>query len=142
MASSTTAPRWRRSLTGRGGGHRIPRFWSRRSPDPGAVASYLRYLCVPAPRTIFREVEKLAPGHRLEVNAANVAVRCYWDVADVARRGQQACDRRAEPDIVEELHALLADAVKRQMVSDVPVGAFLSGGIDSSAVVALMQRAA
>ena len=110
--------------------------------DPGAVASYLRYLCVPAPRTIFREVEKLAPGHRLEVNAANVAVRRYWDVADVARRGQQAFDRRAEPDIVEELHALLADAVKRQMVSDVPLGAFLSGGIDSSAVVALMQRAA
>ena len=110
--------------------------------DPGAVASYLRYLCVPAPRTIFREVEKLAPGHRLEVNAANVAVRRYWDVADVARRGQQAYDRRAEPDIVEELHALLADAVKRQMVSDVPLGAFLSGGIDSSAVVALMQRAA
>ncbi|HEY4821909.1 MAG TPA: asparagine synthase (glutamine-hydrolyzing), partial [Xanthobacteraceae bacterium] len=110
--------------------------------DPGAVASYLRYLCVPAPRTIFREVEKLAPGHRLEVNGANVAVRRYWDVADVARRGQQACDRRAEPDIVEELHALLADAVKRQMVSDVPLGAFLSGGIDSSAVVALMQRAA
>ncbi len=110
--------------------------------DPGAVASYLRYLCVPAPRTIFREVEKLAPGHRLEVNAANVAVRRYWDVADVARRGQQACDRRAEPDIVEELHALLADAVKRQMVSDVPLGAFLSGGIDSSTVVALMQRAA
>ena len=110
--------------------------------DPGAVASYLRYLCVPAPRTIFREVEKLAPGHRLEVNAANVAVRRYWDVAGVARRGQQAHDRRAEPDIVEELHALLADAVKRQMVSDVPLGAFLSGGIDSSAVVALMQRAA
>jgi asparagine synthase (glutamine-hydrolysing) len=110
--------------------------------DPGAVASYLRYLCVPAPRTIFREVEKLAPGHRLEVSAANVAVRRYWDVADVARRGQQACDRRSEPEIVEELHALLADAVKRQMVSDVPLGAFLSGGIDSSAVVALMQRAA
>ena len=110
--------------------------------DPGAVASYLRYLCVPAPRTIFREVEKLAPGHRLEVSGANVAVRRYWDVADVARRGQQACDRRSEPDIVEELHALLADAVKRQMVSDVPLGAFLSGGIDSSAVVALMQRAA
>jgi len=110
--------------------------------DPGAVASYLRYLCVPAPRTIFREVEKLAPGHRLEVNAANVAVRRYWDVAGVARRGQQAHDRRAEPDIVEELHALLADAVKRQMVSDVPLGAFLSGGIDSSTVVALMQRAA
>ncbi len=110
--------------------------------DPGAVASYLRYLCVPAPRTIFREVEKLAPGHRLEVTGTDVAIRRYWDLADIARRGQQACDRRPEQEVVEELHALLADAVKRQMVSDVPLGAFLSGGIDSSAVVALMQQAA
>jgi len=110
--------------------------------DPGAVASYLRHLCVPAPRTIFREVEKLAPGHRLEVTDANVTFRRYWDVADVARRGQQACDSRSEPEVVEEFDALLADAVKRQMVSDVPLGAFLSGGIDSSTVVALMQRAA
>src|SRR6202035_383415 len=76
--------------------------------DPGAVASYLRYLCVPAPQTIFREVEKLAPGHRLEVSGANVAVRRYWDVADVARRGQQPCDLRPEAEIVEELHGLLA----------------------------------
>jgi len=110
--------------------------------DPGALASYLRYACVPAPGTIYREVAKLAPGHRLEVSAAGVAVRRYWDVADIARRGQQACDRRSEAEILDELHGLLADAVKRQMVSDVPLGAFLSGGIDSSTVVALMQRAA
>ena len=110
--------------------------------DPGALASYLRYACVPAPATIFRDVAKLAPGHRLEATAGGVAVRRYWDVADIARRGQQVCDRRPEPEIVEELHDLLADAVKRQMVSDVPLGAFLSGGIDSSTVVALMQRAA
>jgi asparagine synthase (glutamine-hydrolysing) len=110
--------------------------------DPGALASYLRYACVPAPGTIYREVAKLAPGHRLEASAAGVTVRRYWDVADVARRGQESCDRRPEPEIIEELHALLADAVKRQMVSDVPLGAFLSGGIDSSTVVALMQRAA
>jgi asparagine synthase (glutamine-hydrolysing) len=110
--------------------------------EPGAVASYLRYACVPAPGTIFRDVAKLAPGHRIEVTGAGVTVRRYWDLADIARRGQQACDGRPEPEIVEELHALLADAVKRQMVSDVPLGAFLSGGIDSSTVVALMQRAA
>ncbi len=112
------------------------------SIDPGSVASYLRYLCVPGPRTIFREVEKLAPGHRLEVTGTNVTVRRYWDVAEIARDGQQRRDERAEDEIVEELHGLLADAVKRQMVSDVPLGAFLSGGIDSSTVVALMQRAA
>ena len=110
--------------------------------DPGALASYLRYACVPAPGTIFRDVAKLAPGHRVEVSPAGVTVRRYWDVADVARRGQQALDLRPEPDIVDELHDLLADAVKRQMVSDVPLGAFLSGGIDSSTVVALMQRTA
>jgi asparagine synthase (glutamine-hydrolysing) len=110
--------------------------------EPGAVASYLRYGCVPAPATIFREVQKLAPGHRLEVGGAGIAMRRYWNLADVARRAQQDPDRRADPAIVEELHKLLADAVKRQMVSDVPLGAFLSGGIDSSTVVALMQRAA
>jgi asparagine synthase (glutamine-hydrolysing) len=110
--------------------------------DPGALASYLRYACVPAPATIFRDVAKLAPGHRVEARADGVTVHRYWDVAEVARRGQQAPDLRPEPDIVDELHDLLADAVKRQMVSDVPLGAFLSGGIDSSTVVALMQRAA
>ncbi len=110
--------------------------------DPGAVASYLRYAYVPAPATIFRDVAKLAPGHRVEVCGGSVAVRRYWDLADIARHAQQHCDRRPEPDIIEELDALLADAVRRQMVSDVPLGAFLSGGIDSSTVVALMQRAA
>src|SRR5262249_28905963 len=110
--------------------------------DPGALASYLRYACVPAPGTIFRDVAKLAPGHRLEASAAGVTVHRYWDVAEIARRNAQAPDRRPEPEIVDELHDLLADAVKRQMVSDVPLGAFLSGGIDSSTVVALMQRAA
>ena len=110
--------------------------------EPGAVASYLRYACVPAPATIFRDVAKLAPGHRLEIDGAGAKVRRYWDLADIARRAQQDCDRRPEAEIVEELDGLLADAVKRQMVSDVPIGAFLSGGIDSSTVVALMQRAA
>jgi asparagine synthase (glutamine-hydrolysing) len=112
------------------------------SLDPGSVASYLRYLCVPAPRTIFREADKLAAGHRLELNGTNVTVRRYWDLADIARQSQQSCDRRPEAEIVEDLDGLLFDAVKRQMVSDVPLGAFLSGGIDSSTVVALMQRAA
>jgi asparagine synthase (glutamine-hydrolysing) len=110
--------------------------------DSGALASYLRYACVPAPGTIFRDVAKLAPGHRLEASAAGVTVHRYWDVAAIARRGQQALDLRPEADLVEELDGLLADAVARQMVSDVPLGAFLSGGIDSSTVVALMQRAA
>src|SRR5689334_13373492 len=112
------------------------------SLEPGALAAYLRYACVPAPGTIFRDVAKLAPGHRLEASAAGVAVHRYWDVAGIARERQQALDLRPAAEIVEELDGLLADAVARQMVSDVPLGAFLSGGIDSSTVVALMQRAA
>ncbi len=109
--------------------------------DLGAMASYLRYGCVPAPRAIYREVEKLRPGCRLEVSSSGQTVRTYWDLGAIARANQRLHDDRPEVDVYDELHALLADAVKRQMVSDVPLGAFLSGGIDSSTVVALMQRA-
>jgi asparagine synthase (glutamine-hydrolysing) len=111
------------------------------SLDLESVGSYLRHACVPAPRAIYRDVEKLLPGHRIEVTAAGVRRHCYWDLAAVARAGQSKLDRRCEREIVDELHALLADAVKAQMVSDVALGAFLSGGVDSSLVVALMQRA-
>jgi asparagine synthase (glutamine-hydrolysing) len=109
--------------------------------DPAAVASYLRYTYVPAPQSIYREVEKLAPGHRLEVSERGTTRQRYWDIGQIARETQQAPDARPEAEILDELHDLLADAVKRQMVSDVPLGAFLSGGVDSSTVVALMQRA-
>jgi asparagine synthase (glutamine-hydrolysing) len=111
------------------------------SLDVGAVASFLRYGCVPAPQAIFREVEKLAPGSCLAVNAGGQTGGTYWDVAAIARSSQQAPDGRSDADVQDELSVLLTDAVKRQMVSDVPLGAFLSGGIDSSLVVALMQQA-
>ncbi len=109
--------------------------------DLGAAASYLRYGCVPAPRCIYRDVEKLLPGCRLEVTRAGQTSRTYWDHAAIARALQESPDTRPDAVIDEELHELLFDSVKRQMVSDVPLGAFLSGGIDSSTVVALMQRA-
>src|SRR5258708_3011075 len=109
--------------------------------DPEAVAVYLRHSCVPAPRTIFRGVHKLLPGERLEVTAQGEVSRPYWDLPAIAEEGQSRPDRRPEAEIVSDLHTLLADSVKRQMESDVPLGAFLSGGIDSSTVVALMQRA-
>src|SRR5215813_2355739 len=60
--------------------------------DPGALASYLRYACVPAPGTIFRDVAKLAPGHRLEASPAGIAVHRYWDVGQIARERRQAPD--------------------------------------------------
>jgi asparagine synthase (glutamine-hydrolysing) len=108
--------------------------------DLESLASYLRHACVPAPRTIYRGVAKLEPAHRIEVSANSIIDRCYWDLGGIALERQKIPDHRPEDEIVEELDQLLADASRRQMVSDVPLGAFLSGGIDSSTVVALMQR--
>lgn len=109
--------------------------------DRQALAAYLRHSCVPAPWTIFSEVAKLLPGERIEVTPNGVDKRLYWDIAAIARRGQAQQTTRPFEAVVDELDALLADAVKRQMISDVPLGAFLSGGIDSSTVVALMRAA-
>jgi asparagine synthase (glutamine-hydrolysing) len=109
--------------------------------DLNAVASYLRHACVPAPLAIFRDVHKLKPAHRIEVSKAGAREVCYWDLPSVAMTGQAVADRRDDREIADQLHHLLRDAVKRQMVSDVPLGAFLSGGVDSSAVVALMAEA-
>ena len=108
--------------------------------EPGSVAAYLRSACVPAPQTIYRDTYKLAPGHLMSVRAGErPAVSCYWDLRGIAADGQRHIETRDESEVSDELEALLSDAVKRQMVSDVPLGAFLSGGIDSSLVVALMQ---
>ncbi len=108
--------------------------------DPQAVAAFLRAGCVPAPLSIYRDVHKLAPAHILCASAGRSPdVSCYWDLRTIAADGQRHLDRRSEPELADELDALLRDAVQRQLVSDVPLGAFLSGGIDSSTVVALMQ---
>jgi asparagine synthase (glutamine-hydrolysing) len=107
--------------------------------DPAAVGAYLRHMCVPAPLTIYREVKKLLPGQRLEIRSADMREQLYWDAAAVAKAGQSRLDTRPDRELEDELDALLGDGVKRQMISDVPLGAFLSGGIDSSTVVALMR---
>jgi asparagine synthase (glutamine-hydrolysing) len=108
--------------------------------EPRAVAAFLRSACIPAPLTIYRGVHKLLPAHLLNVKAGSEpALHCYWNLQDIAAAGQRNLTGRPEPELVDELESLLRDAVSRQMVSDVPLGAFLSGGIDSSTVVALMQ---
>ncbi len=109
--------------------------------EPGAVAAYLRHACVPAPQSIFREVEKLLPGERIEITPQSIRRSTYWDLAEIATRQQQSMAHGSFESVVDQLEVLLCDAVKRQMVSDVPLGAFLSGGIDSSTVVALMRAA-
>lgn len=109
------------------------------SLDPSAVAAYLRHACVPAPNSVFREVTKLMPGERIEVTAEGIRQHSYWDLAAVAKAHQADMTRASFEEVVEQLDVLLRDSVKRQLVSDVPLGAFLSGGIDSSLVAALMR---
>jgi asparagine synthase (glutamine-hydrolysing) len=110
--------------------------------DPASVASFLRFGYVPTPYSIFRNVTKLRPGEIVSVDAdRNVAHRQYWSIAEVAAAGLANPFTKSETEAEAELHDLLADAVAGQMISDVPLGAFLSGGIDSSTVVALMVAA-
>jgi asparagine synthase (glutamine-hydrolysing) len=111
-----------------------PRF--PRDIDRHALGLYLRFGYVPAPFSIFTHARKLPPGHAALVKDGVVEVRRYWDPVPFA------CERRnPDPAVAErQLDALLADAVRLRMLADVPVGAFLSGGIDSSLVVALMKE--
>jgi len=110
--------------------------------DRDALAAYLRYLYVPAPRTIFARALKVPAGHILTIAdpaGAPPPARPYWSLADTARDGL-AHPIAGEQEAIERLDALLSDAVRARMVSDVPVGALLSGGIDSSTIVAMMQE--
>jgi asparagine synthase (glutamine-hydrolysing) len=106
-----------------------------REVDPEAIDSYLAYGYVPAPGSIFRGVAKLPPAHRLVYEDGALTVERYWRLDYAAKR---------PVGDVEELHERIRDslrtAVRRRLVADVPVGAFLSGGIDSSAVVAAMAE--
>lgn len=104
-----------------------------------AIAAYLRFGYIPAPDTIWREAHKLRPGHFLVYGDGREPRSVpYWSLDEVQSAAQQ--ERWRDPiAAVDALDELLRDAVGRQMVSDVPLGAFLSGGIDSSVVVALMQ---
>jgi asparagine synthase (glutamine-hydrolysing) len=109
--------------------------------DEDAVVGYLRHAYIAQPRTIYREAEKLAPGHILTLRAGSTpSPKCFWDMRGIAAAGQRRNDPVPDPrEAADRLDALLRDSVKLRMIADVPLGAFLSGGIDSSTVVALMQ---
>jgi asparagine synthase (glutamine-hydrolysing) len=105
--------------------------------DPQALSLYLRYGYVPAPFSIFRAVRKLPPAHFAVWEAGKLEVRRYWDPLAIALSERY---RGAAEDAERDLEALLREAVRGRMIADVPLGAFLSGGIDSSLVVALMRE--
>jgi len=107
-----------------------------RDLDWEALGDYLTYHYVPSPRTIFRAIRKLPPASYLvlDLNRGEPEVRRYWDLRF------EPDERRAATDWGAELRVRLQDAVRSHLVSDVPIGAFLSGGLDSSTVVALMAQ--
>jgi asparagine synthase (glutamine-hydrolysing) len=108
--------------------------------DRDALAAYLRTAYVPAPKSIYRGIAKLEPGTLLQIDEdGDLLIDRYWDVREAMRAGTADRAKPLPADAIERWESLLADAVQRRMVADVPVGAFLSGGVDSSAVVALMQ---
>ncbi|MGZ5123465.1 MAG: asparagine synthase (glutamine-hydrolyzing) [Burkholderiales bacterium] len=110
--------------------------------DRNALAAYLRHNYVPAPYSIYTGIAKLPPGHRIKLMAHDTGparTEPYWSLREAAEAGVANPLDADDESAVEELDRLLRDAIARRMVADVPVGVFLSGGIDSSTVVALMQ---
>lgn len=109
--------------------------------DRGALALLMRHNYIGAPHSIFKGIQKLEPGKWLEVSAGSEqpVIHTYWSGLDVGLAGQRHPFAGSAAEAVDEVERLLLASVGRQMMSDVPLGAFLSGGIDSSVVVALMQ---
>lgn len=105
----------------------------KRSIDREALASYFLFSYIPAPLSIYQHINKLPPGHSLIVKNGQITIRKYWDLEFKPDR------RKKESDFIAEYKELLKESVKIRLMSDVPLGAFLSGGIDSGAVVALMS---
>jgi len=111
-----------------------------RDIDRNALASYMRFNYVPAPQSIFKNVSKLQPGHVLTLRPDGMRdIKPFWSLREIASHAQKNTSNLSDTEAEDQLDLLLRDAVKRRMVADVPLGAFLSGGIDSSTVVALMQ---
>jgi len=117
---------------------RHPKFQPTVNRD--AVALYLRHNYIPAPYSIYQGISKLLPGCFLELRAdAEPVITPYWSLREAAQRGCKSPLTCSEQEASEQLEELLRDAVRLQMVADVPLGAFLSGGFDSSTIVGIMQ---
>ncbi|HZW27069.1 MAG TPA: asparagine synthase (glutamine-hydrolyzing) [Trueperaceae bacterium] len=112
--------------------------WVDTAADRTALAQYLLYGYVPSPRTAYVGASKLPPAHYLLYDGAKVVIERYWDPVDHALAPRLEV---SEAQAVDALEELLTRAVRQQSIADVPLGAFLSGGVDSSTIVALMARA-
>jgi asparagine synthase (glutamine-hydrolysing) len=106
-----------------------------REINPESLDAYLTFGYVPDPLSIFKNIYKLPPGHHLTLVEGKIKIEEYWDFPYEPVR-----DHRSEDEYIEELRILLNESVRMRLVADVPLGAFLSGGIDSAAIVGLMSR--
>lgn len=115
-----------------------------RDIDRNSLASYLRFSYVPAPLSIYRNIHKLTPGSYLEINSLNFKnhsiPKAFWSLPLTIKKTRSQPFKGSESEAIEELEVLISKSIKGQLLSDVPLGAFLSGGVDSSLVVALMQQ--
>ena len=110
-----------------------------------ALTLYLRHNYVPTPHCIFKNIKKLPQAHYIRITNQGKVVSepvCYWSLEDVVENGQKEPFKGNAKEATDGLNDLLSSAVKQQMMADVPLGAFLSGGYDSSLIVALMQEQA
>ena len=113
--------------------------------DKNVINLQLRHSCIPAPYSIYKNIYKLLPGNYLKLKDSDLkkglipASRNYWSLKEIAVNGNAKPIKLSETDIQDDLESNLKNSIKKQIISDVPIGAFLSGGIDSSVVVALMQ---
>lgn len=109
--------------------------------DRNALALYMRYNTIPAPWSIYKGIKKLLPAHFIVITEAGQKItepQCYWNLAEISERGIAKPEQSIE-EATDKLDTLLRDAVNSRMAADVPLGAFLSGGFDSTIVAALMQ---
>lgn len=112
-----------------------------REPDYLGLHDYLSLFYVPTPRSAFKEIHKLPPGHWLRCRAdGTVQIERYWDVPFPTEGTGPRSERQPRAAYVEQIRHLLRESVRRQLRSDVPLGVFLSGGLDSTSVVAFMSE--
>ena len=105
-----------------------------REVDADAIDDYMSYLCVPAPRTAFKDIRKLEPGHWLRWKDGKIETHRYW-LPDFTNK-----IKITEEEAIEETTRIVRESTRLRMISEVPLGAFLSGGVDSSTLVALMAQ--
>lgn len=108
-----------------------------RKMDEKSLVDYLRYQTVHAPNTIIKGIKMLMPGHYIKAAAEKISIHSYWDLT---KNISNASAGKSYKEICKDVNLLLTKAVERRLIADVPFGAFLSGGIDSSAIVGLMSK--